>query len=99
MPPALDGHRLDFSRGSGTKKYRVVITAPSGTTRTVQFGDKAFSQYRDSTPLGLYAYRDHLDPARRADFQRRHRGVLTKDGRAAYKVRFSPAWFSWHYLW
>jgi hypothetical protein len=99
------GHRVTFSPGAGNKKYTATIQKtdpagrPVGRPRSVAFGDRRYGQYRDQTPLRLFAGLDHLDPSRRADYRRRHRGILTKDGRAAYAVPLTPAWFSWHYLW
>ena len=52
--------------------------------------------------FGAAGYEDftqHKDPVRRAAYRRRHRGVLLSDGRPAYKVKGSPAYWAWHLLW
>ena len=48
---------------------------------------------------GMSDFRQHRDPARRASYRRRHAGIYLKDGRAAYTVKESPAYWSWHILW
>jgi hypothetical protein len=56
----------------------------------VHFGDARYQQYRDSTPLRLYAHLDHGDPERRRLYYARH-------GRQA--ELHSAKWFSHKYLW
>ena len=48
---------------------------------------------------GMNDFTQHRDPARRASYRRRHAGIYLKDGRAAYTVKESPAYWSWHLLW
>ena len=48
---------------------------------------------------GMSDYTIHKDPDRRARYRARHRKILTKDGRPAYMVKGSPAYFSWNLLW
>ena len=56
----------------------------------VHFGDARYEQYRDSTPLRLFAHLDHGDPERRRLYYARH-------GRQA--ELYSAKWFSHRYLW
>ena len=49
--------------------------------------------------VGYEDYSQHRDPARRESYRRRHAGIYLKDGRAAYTVKESPAYWSWHLLW
>ena len=65
-----------------------MATLPDG--RVVHFGDARYEQYRDSTPLRLYAHLDHGDPERRRLYYARH-------GREA--DRYTAKWFSHKYLW
>jgi len=69
----------------------------------VTFGDRRYQHYRDQVPRSLgggrWSHLDHNDPARRANYRRRHAGIRTKNGRKAISVPNSPAWFSYHYLW
>lgn len=81
------------------KKY----TAFLPWNQRVDFGDARYQHYRDSVPAnrggGIWSRSDHLDPVRRAAYRRRHAGLKLGDGRIAKDVPFTPAWFSWHYLW
>lgn len=90
---------LRFERGDGRYKYTAVLK--DGTR--VHFGHRDYQHYRDSVPVrmggGLWRHKDHKDKKRRDGYRSRHAGVLTKSGRPAYQVKYSPAWFSWHYLW
>ena len=84
---------MEWSRGTGNKKYRVVIRRKikgKATKRTVQFGDKRYGQYRDSTPLKLYSSKNTLDKKRRKAYNARHTYA---------KPRYSAGWFAKKYLW
>lgn len=43
------------------KKYRAILP----NNKTVDFGDSRYQQYKDTTGLGLYTNKDHLDKERR----------------------------------
>lgn len=85
--------KLEWSRGSGNKKYKVVITPSptgSGKKKTIQFGDKRYGQYKDKTPLKLYKSKDTLDKKRRKAYKARHTYA---------KPKYSAGWFALKYLW
>ena len=69
----------------------------------VSFGAKGYQHYHDSVPKsmggGKYSHLDHGDTKRRANYRRRHAAITLKSGAAAYKVKYSPAWFSYYLLW
>lgn len=95
---------IRFRRGDGDKKYKATWTdAVSGRTRTVQFGARGYEHYRDSVPRakggGLWSKWDHLDRARRANYRARHAGMRCADGKRCIDKKYSPAWFSYHFLW
>ena len=48
---------------------------------------------------GYEDFTEHKDPARRANYRRRHGAIKLKDGRLAYTVKSSPAYWSWTLLW
>ncbi len=48
---------------------------------------------------GYKDYTEHKDPARRANYRRRHGAIKLKDGCLAYTVPTSPAFWSWELLW
>lgn len=92
-----------FKRGSGRYKYTVVMPQSNGRTKTVHFGHRDYEHYKDSVPKsmggGIWSHKDHGNKERRKNYRSRHGGVLNKDGKPAYKKKFTPAWFSYHYLW
>lgn len=94
-----DGTAALWEEGPGYKKYRVVLYRSNKDYKenkkwkTVTFGDSRYEQYKDSTPLKLYADQNHLDKKRRDNYRARH------GARGYQEVKYSPAWFSWNYLW
>lgn len=74
------------------KKYMI-----KHNNRWIHFGAKGYQHYHDK--IGLYSNLDHNDKKRRANYRNRHSKIMTKDGQYAYKIKYSPAWYSWHYLW
>jgi len=98
MPPPLP-KGVTFVRGAGAKKYTAVL--PGG--RRVSFGHKSYQQYRDAVPRrlggGLWTKLNHNDRRRRAAYRRRAAGMRCKDGQRCIDRKFSPAWFSYHFLW
>lgn len=91
---------------TGNKKYSVYIPADlwnaarddnRTTEKRIRFGDKRYSHYKDV--VGFYNEQDHLDDKRRNLYRIRHSKIKNAKGEIAYKVKYSPAWFSWHYLW
>ena len=87
---------LGFERSrSPKKKYDAILSLksiyPHDIVR-VPFGDVRYAQYEDTTGLRLYSRLDHLSPARRDRFRKRHAGFL----RSGY---FSPSYFAYFYLW
>lgn len=84
---------------TGTAKYVAVLK----NGQRVRFGHRDYEHYKDTVPRakggGKWAHRNHLDTARRDAYRSRHQGVRNRFGRPAYLVKYSPAWFSWNYLW
>lgn len=87
----IDGNRVEWYKGSGAKKYKVTIFFKSGRKKTLQFGDKRYEQYKDSTPLKLYTRLNHGDKERRRLYKCRHEGNR--------HTKFTPGWFADKYLW
>lgn len=88
-----------FVRGPGKYKYTAIL--PNG--KRVNFGHRDYQHYRDSVPRsmggGLWSSKNHGDSSRRANYRKRHSGVRTRSGERAYLKKYSPSWFSYHYLW
>ena len=82
------------------KKYVAIIPGSltkSGREKRVSFGDRRYEQYKDSVPKsqggGKWTRLNHLDKQRRASYRARH-------GAQNYqKIKFSPSWFSYYFLW
>tara|TARA_R110002073_G_scaffold335015_2_gene525955 strand:+ start:218 stop:466 length:249 start_codon:yes stop_codon:yes gene_type:complete len=81
---------IEWSRGTGFKKYKAVVYLRGKKVKTVQFGDKRYGQYKDKTPLKLYSKKDTLDKKRRKAYRARHTYA---------KPRYSAGWFALKYLW
>ena len=82
------------------KKYdAIIVDIKTRKEYIVPFGDNRYEHFRDTTGLGLYSKYDHNDKERRDRYRARHRAIKLKDGTPAYKKKYSPAWFSYNFLW
>lgn len=77
----------------GFKKYVAILS----NGKRVPFGDRRYQHYHDK--IGKWSSLDHNDKKRRWRYRRRHGALKCKDGRSCVDVKYSPAWFAWHYLW
>lgn len=97
LPPGIK-----FEEGTRNKKYKAIFEI-DGKKKTVQFGHKDYEQYRDSVPKrmggGLWSHKNHGDEVRREKYRRRHGSRTCTDGTKCIDKKYSPAWFSYHYLW
>lgn len=86
----------------GAHKYMAVIPTGHGTTEKVRFGDPRYQQYKDSVPKklggGKWSHLDHLDKKRRESYLARASGQMCGTKRCV-DIPYTPAWFSYHYLW
>ena len=76
------------------KKYSTIYNG-----KTINFGDNRAEQYRDTTGLGLYTSKDHLDPVRRKSYLARAKGIKNAKGELTWKMKSSPNYYSVRYLW
>ena len=76
------------------KKYRAILK----DGKKVDFGALGYEHYKDNV-IGLYSHLNHLDKKRRSNYRKRHSKILLKDGTPAYKKKYTPAWFSYYFLW
>ena len=81
------------SRAKG-KKYAVTYN-----NKTINFGDSNMQQYKDSTGLGLFSSKNHLDPVRRKSYLARAKGIKNKKGELTWKDKASANYYSVRYLW
>jgi len=73
------------------KKYKAEVNG-----RVVHFGALGYKQYHDK--IGMYSSDDHNDVKRRDRYRARHKKIMI-GSTPAYKIKYTPAWFSWNYLW
>jgi len=79
---------VEFKRGSGKKKYTAIVRHnKTGKKRTIHFGHTDYQQFKDSTPLGYYSYKNHGTKKRKDAYFSRHSG--TKKKGAAIKKEFN----------
>lgn len=96
------GNYIIFSKAppkTGNKYKADVYDADARLIASSLFGSAYYEQYKDRTPLKLWSNFDHLDENRRRRYRQRHSKILLKDGRPAYTVPYTPAYFSYYYLW
>ena len=88
-----DWDLVGFEVGRWPKKYNAVLRSRADPRRLkrVAFGDQRYEQYRDQTPLALFAGMDHMDVLRRRNYRARHANDMLHE--------WSPGYFSWTYLW
>ena len=84
---------------SNAKYTAVLYDKHNEYIKSLNFGNRKYQQYADTTPLALYAHLDHRDPKRRANYHSRHRAILNKHGQPAYLDPLQPAYYSYFYLW
>lgn len=106
MPPQLPKGTHFIVPRTGKKKYTAVIPVREGKTTTyrrVSFGHRDYQHYKDQVPRsmggGRWTKKDHGDKKRRTNYRKRHAGIKCKDGAPCIKKRYTPAWFSYYYLW
>ena len=74
------------------KMYDAILRNKKTNKRVhVPFGDPTMENYRDKTGLNAYPHLIHGDAKRRLSFKKRHK----KNAQRLY----SPAYFSYFYLW
>ncbi len=96
---------VKFERGPGFSKYKVTVqNNKTRKKRTIKFGHKDYEQFRDSTPLGYYSWKNHGTKKRKDAYFSRHSGTKKK-GEAIKKEfkksrgKYTPKILSHIYLW
>ena len=77
------------------KKYSVIT--PKG--KKINFGDKRFQQFKDSTGLGLYSDLDHNDKKRKKNYCKRSGNIKDKKGNLTKNDKESPNYYARKFLW
>lgn len=74
------------------KKYTAILrNKKTGQTKQVHFGSSKYEHWKDTTGLGEFSHKNHNDAQRRKHFRARMGDFAKK--------KYSPAYFSYHYLW
>ena len=96
---------MKFERGPGFSKYKVTVqNKKTKKKRTIKFGHKDYEQFRDSTPLGYYSWKNHGTKKRKDAYFSRHSGTkkkakaIEKEWRKS-RGKFTPKILSHIYLW
>jgi len=82
---------------SKEKNKKYAIKTPSGNI--VNFGDKRYQHFKDTTGLGLYSKLDHNDKTRQKSYCKRSGGIKDKKGNLTKNDKYSPNALSRKYLW
>ena len=82
---------MKFEKGPFPKKYTAYIKHRiTGKTRKIHFGDRRYPQYKDRTPLKLYAKNNHLTRKRMQNYYSRHSGEKNRKKAIQKEKRTSP---------
>jgi hypothetical protein len=95
MSYSFEDYKFKSFEKSNTKNKKydaVLINKATKKIKRVPFGDSNYSQFKDSTGLGLYSSKNHNDTERRKLYRIRH----AKDLRDGF---YSAGYFAWHFLW
>lgn len=92
---------VKFQKGPGYKKYTAIlpdhIYPKKSHKKRVHFGDRRYEHYKDTVPKRQggkqWSHKDHLDSKRRKSYRARH------GANGYHKKLYSPAWFSYYFLW
>ena len=96
---------LKFVKGPSSKKYTAFIQdKKTKKVRTIHFGASDYEQFKDRTPLKLYAYKNHYTRKRMQNYFSRHsgtrkRGQAIKMEKKKAKGYYNAKILSHLYLW
>ena len=103
MPPRLPQKTKFEVPATGKHKYVALVPSREGKITRVRFGHRDYQQYRDQVPSrmggGKWKHMDHRDEDRRRAYRRRHGAQRCANGELCYQRRYTPAWFSYYFLW
>ena len=96
---------VKFKRGPGKSKYTAIVQhKKTKKKRSINFGHKDYPQFKDSTPLGYYSYKNHGTKKRKDAYYSRHSGTKLKAKAIRKEFRksggkYTPKLLSHIYLW
>lgn len=84
-------------------KARAMALGADNFKKSTRKGKKWMVLYEGKTihfgAAGMSDFTIHKDKERRDRYRARHGKIKLKNGRPAYTVKTSPAYWSWHILW
>ena len=96
---------LRFERGPPGKKYTAIIQdKQTKKIRKLHFGASDYEQFKDRTPLKLYAHKNHNTRKRMQNYFNRHSGTKKRGEAIALEKKrskgyYTPKILSHLYLW
>jgi hypothetical protein len=96
---------LRFERGPPGKKYTAIIQdKKTKKIRKLHFGASDYEQFKDRTPLKLYAHKNHNTRRRMQNYFNRHSGTKKRGQAIALEKKkskgyYTPKILSHLYLW
>jgi hypothetical protein len=85
--------KFEVSKNPKAKYDALVLNKKTNKIKRVSFGARAYQHYQDKTGVGAFSHLNHNDEKRRKLYRARH-------GANGYqKIKFSPAYFSYNFLW
>tara|TARA_B110000495_G_C22674565_1_gene398492 strand:- start:105 stop:527 length:423 start_codon:yes stop_codon:yes gene_type:complete len=103
--PKMEEKIVKFKKGPFPKKYTAIIkNNKTKKERVIHFGDRRYPQFKDRTPLKLYAHKNHNTRKRMRNYYSRHSGIPNRK-KAIIKERkvgkglYTAKILSHEYLW
>jgi len=103
--PKMKEKIITFKKGPFPKKYTAIIkNNKTKKERVIHFGDSRYPQFKDRTPLKLYAHKNHDTRKRMQNYYSRHSGTRNRR-KAIIKERnvgkglYTAKILSHEYLW
>ena len=96
---------IKFKKGPFPKKYTVYVkNKKTHKVRRIHFGDQRYEQYKDRTPLKLYARKNHGTRRRMENYFNRHSGEKNRKKAIKKEKKKSKGYYnakilSHEYLW
>lgn len=96
---------IKFEKGPHKKKYTAYVKdKKTRNVRKIHFGASDYAQYKDRTPLKLYAYKNHNTRKRMQNYFSRHSGTKNRRDAILKEKKKSNGYynskiFSHIYLW
>ena len=96
---------IKFKKGPFPKKYTAILeNKKTKKNRILHFGDRRYQQYKDRTPLKLYASKNHLTRKRMQNYFSRHSGTKNREKAIKKEIKannglYTPKILSHIYLW